>query len=138
MSIWVLRNLVLDFLKALETELHCLSPPWLHSHSGALVLLLQPERRATGRVCGRRRIPGGGKQRPPEPLGFPAFTAGGVPTLPFLLLSLPEVWGSFPPLRTKAIKLLRFGFHQESTTPPLIGRFPGLITHKQGAHASLN
>ena len=36
------------------------------------------------------------------------------------------------------MKLLRFGLHQESTTPLLNGRFPGLITNKQGySHLSL-
>ena len=71
------------------------------------------------------------KFSPQEYLRFSVFTVGIVSTQPLLTALLPEVWGaSF--LRTKVTKLLRFGLHQESTTPPLSGRFPGLITNKQG------
>lgn len=71
------------------------------------------------------------KFSPQEYLRFSVFTVGIVSTQPLLTALLPEVWGaSF--LRTKVMKLLRFGLHQESTTPPLSGRFPGLITNKQG------
>lgn len=61
---------------------------------------------------------------------------GTVSTLSLPLFHLNV--GGASPLRTKATRLLRFGFYLESTTSPLISRFPGLITIKQGTHACFN
>lgn len=127
----------LDFLRALERlslagQLLC---GW--THTGVLWTgLLKPEQRVLARYLKqmpalRYRNVASRKSALRSIWGFLRSLQEPCLPHPFLLFFCVKFGGaSF--LRTKVMKLLRFGLHQESTTSSLSGRFSGLTTDEQG------